>query len=156
MRIGAGFWALLMLASMPAAAQQDYRAAEIDRRAMLDRLGIANTRPGADGFNAQAPNAANYDEAKAGDPALPPLLVLANGKPVTNAAMWRRQRRPEIAELFDREVYGRVPATAPRIAWKVVKEERATEAGIPVVKRWLEGTADKRAAPQASAVIQLR
>lgn len=156
MRIGAGLCALLMLASVPASAQQDYREAEIDRRAMLDRLGIANTRPGADGFNAQAPNAANYDEAKAGDPALPPLLVLANGKPVTNAAMWRRQRRPEIAELFDREVYGRVPATAPRIAWKVVKEERATEAGVPVVKRWLEGTADNRAAPQASAVIQLR
>ncbi|WP_206376926.1 hypothetical protein [Sphingomonas sp. G-3-2-10] len=157
MRIGAGLYlGLLMLAAMPASAQQDYREAEIDRRAMLDRLGIADTRPGADGFSAQAPNAANYDEARAGDPALPPLLVLADGRRVMSAAMWRRQRRGEIAGLFDREVYGRIPATAPRIAWKVVREARATEAGIPVVKRWLEGAADNRAAPTASAVILLR
>jgi hypothetical protein len=149
--------ALLVLAGVPAAAQQpDYKAAEIDRRAMLDRLGIASTRPGADGFNRQAPNAANYDEAKAGNPRLPGVLTLANGDRVDSARMWWRARRPEIVALFDREIYGRVPATAPRIAWKVVKQENATEAGMPVVKKWLEGTADNRAWPQAKAVIQLR
>lgn len=38
--------------------QQDYRAADADRRVVLDRLGIADTRPGADGFNRDAPNTA--------------------------------------------------------------------------------------------------
>lgn len=153
---GRGIAIAVLLACAPAAAQQqDYRAAEADRRALLDRLGIANTRPGADGFNRDAPNAANYDEAKAGTPALPPLLRFADRSPVRRAADWPR-RRAEIVELFDREVYGRVPATAPRIAWRQVKEERATLAGRPVVRRWLEGTADNGAWPQAKAMIALR
>lgn len=148
---------VLALAAVPAAAQQpDYRDAEIDRQAMLAQLGIAATRPGADGFNKQAPNAANYDEAKAGDPVIPGVLTMANGDRVDSPRMWWRERRPEIVELFDREIYGRVPATAPRVTWKVVKEERATEAGMPVIKRWLEGTADNSAWPQASAKILLR
>jgi hypothetical protein len=71
--------ALAMLAAPAGAQQQDYRAADADRRIMLDRLGIADTRPGADGFNRDAPNAANYDEAKAGTPRLPELLRLADG-----------------------------------------------------------------------------
>jgi hypothetical protein len=148
---------ILALAAMPAAAQQqDYRDAEIDRQAMLAQLGITATRPGADGFNEAAPNAANYDEARAGNPVLPGVLTMANGDRVDSPRMWWRERRPEIVELFDREIYGRVPATAPRVTWKRVKEERATEAGMPVVKRWMEGTADNSAWPQASAGIQLR
>jgi hypothetical protein len=148
--------AVLTLAGTPALAQQDYRAAEADRRAMLDRLGIASTRQGADGFNRDAPNAANYDEARAvmAGP-LPALMKLADGTPVNRAGQWPK-RRAEIVELFDREIYGRVPATAPRIVWKTVKQESAIEAGMPVVKKWLEGTADNGAWPQARAVIQLR
>ena len=58
MRWIVGPFALAMLA-VPVSAQQDYRAADADRRIMLDRLGIADTRPGADGSNRTAPNAAN-------------------------------------------------------------------------------------------------
>lgn len=145
----------LAIAATPAAAQQDYRAAEADRRAMLDRLGIGETRPGADGFNRDALNAANYDEARAGEPALPPLLRFADGRPVATARDWRLRRR-EIVELFDREIYGRVPATAPAIRWRIDRETRASEGGIPVVKRWLTGMADNRAWPAAKAEIALR
>ncbi|MBO9714840.1 hypothetical protein [Sphingomonas sp.] len=159
MRIGTALLAaLLACAATPAAAQQqDYTAAEADKRAMLDRLGIATTRPGADGFNKDAPNAVNYDEAKAvmAGP-LPPLMRMSNGMPVTSARQWWTKRRPEIVALFDQDIYGRVPATAPRIAWKVVRQEASTEAGIPVVRKWLEGTADNRAWPRARAVILLR
>lgn len=153
------WWTLWMLAlglASPAAAQrQDYGAANADRQAMLDRLGIREIRPGADGFDSKAPNAVNYDEAKAGTPALPALMRFADGRPVRSAADWPR-RRAEIVALFDREVYGRVPATAPAIAWRKVKEETATEAGMPVVRRWMEGVADNSAWPQASATIALR
>jgi hypothetical protein len=111
---------------------------------MLDRLGIADVRPGADGFNCDAPSAANCDEAKAGQPKLPELLRLSDGTPVTTAKGWERRRR-EIVALFDREVYGRVPATAPAIGWRVDKQEHAIEGGVPVIKRWLTGVADNRA-----------
>ncbi|MEZ0241927.1 MAG: hypothetical protein ACAH11_01020 [Sphingomonas sp.] len=151
--------ALLALGGAPALAQQpDYTKANADRLAMLDRLGIpaSSIRPGADGFNRDAPNAANYDESKAGIPVLPGVLTMVNGDRVDSPRMWWRERRPEIVELFDREIYGRVPATAPVIRWKLVKEERAVEAGIPVIKRWYEGTADNSAFPAAKAVIQLR
>jgi len=37
--------------------------------------------------------------------------VLKNGQKVTTAQMWWEQRRPEIVEDFDREIYGRVPRT---------------------------------------------
>ncbi|MCX8475230.1 MAG: hypothetical protein MT490_05470 [Sphingomonas sp.] len=146
--------ALAMLAA-PAMAQQDYRAADADRRIMLDRLGIAGTRPGADGFNRDAPNAANYDEAKAGTPALPELLRFVDGTPVTTARAWEK-RRSEIVALFDREIYGRVPATAPAIRWRVDRWERAVEGGVPVVKSWLTGIVDNRAWPAAKAEIALR
>jgi hypothetical protein len=56
------------------------------------------------------PNAANYDEAKANPyPDLPDPLTLKNRWKVTTADAWWKQRRPEITEDFDREVYGRVP-----------------------------------------------
>ena len=155
MRVALG-WGLLLCLALPASArQQDYTAANADRQAMLERLGIHSIRAGADGFNKEAANAANYDEAKAGTPALPELLRLANGKAVTDARGWAR-RRAEIVELFDREVYGRVPAAAPKIVWRVTRQERGEEAGMPVVKTWLEGVADNRAWPQASARIALR
>ncbi len=47
-----------------------------DHRDMMQQLGIKALRPGPSG-NEQAPNAANYDEAKANPyPNLPPLLTL--------------------------------------------------------------------------------
>ena len=50
----------------------------------------------------------NYDESKANPyPELPDPLTLNNGQKVTTAQIWWDQRRPEIVELFDREVYGR-------------------------------------------------
>lgn len=146
---------ILALALPAAAQQQDYTAANADRQAMLDRLGIAEIRAGADGFNPSAPNAVNHDEAKAGTPQLPDMMRLNDGQPVRNSKDWDRRRR-EIVELFDREIYGRVPLTAPKITWNLVREEKASEAGIPVTRRWLEGVADNRDAPQASATIRVR
>ena len=39
--------------------------AEADHRRLLDLLGVASRRPDADGQNPRAPDAVNYDEAKA-------------------------------------------------------------------------------------------
>src|SRR4051812_40210425 len=71
--------------------------AEQDHQRMMDLLHISSLRPGANGNNPQAPNAANYDEAKANPyPNLPDPLVLKNGKRVTTARLWWTKRRPEI------------------------------------------------------------
>ncbi len=56
----------------------------------------------------------NYDESKVGNYTLPDPLVLANGNPVLNANMWFKVRRPELLKLYDDDIYGRVPANAPK------------------------------------------
>ncbi len=83
---------------------------------MKDQLGIKTLRPGPSGNAAPgAPNAANYDPAKANPyPDLPDPLTLKNGRKVTTADVWWKQRRPEIVEDFEREVFGRVPAQRAR------------------------------------------
>src|SRR5687768_12980590 len=77
-----------------------------DHRNMMEQLGIKALRPGPSG-NPSAPNQANYDEALANPfPKLPALLTLKNGKTITKADQWWKQRRPEIVEEFEREIYG--------------------------------------------------
>lgn len=76
----------------------------------------------------------NYDEAKVGAYVLPDPLVLQNGKPVRDAASWTNQRRPEILRLYQNEIYGRVPPTAPKVRFEVI------ESGTPV----LDGTATRK------------
>src|SRR6187455_2499823 len=96
-----------------------WTAAE-DHQNMMNQLGIKSLRPGPSG-NESAPNHANYDESKANPyPDLPEVLTLKNGKKVTTPGMWWKQRRPEIVEDFEREVYGRLPADIPKVTWSVI------------------------------------
>ena len=91
-----------------------------DHKLMMEALKIESLRPGADGMNRNAPNAANYDESKANPyPNLPDPLTLKNGEKVTSPEQWWNKRRPEIVEDFDREVYGRVPKDVPKVTWEV-------------------------------------
>src|SRR5256885_35029 len=60
--------------------------AQQDHQRMMELLKITTLRQGADGRNAEAPNAANYDETKANPyPKLPDPLILKNGKKVKTA-----------------------------------------------------------------------
>ena len=52
-------------------------------------------------------------------PQLPDVLTTKNGNKVTTADMWWKQRRPEIVEEFEREVYGRLPKKIPKVTWTV-------------------------------------
>jgi hypothetical protein len=60
-----------------------------------------------------APAPAITDESKVPPYTLPDPLVTTAGSPVRDAAAWRAQRRPELLELFTREVYGRTPSGRP-------------------------------------------
>ena len=129
---------------------------EEDHRRMLDLLGIEALRPGAHGFDRTAPNAVNYDEAKANPfPNLPDPLRFEDGRPVRTPADWER-RRAELFELFDREIYGRVPEPAPAIRWETQSVTREMRGDVPVVTRRLVGHADNHAYPPIEVGIQLR
>jgi hypothetical protein len=62
----------------------------------------------------------NYNEAEVGAYTLPDPLVLSNGEPVPDAKTWFEKRRPEIVQLYETEIYGKVPANAPPVSWEVV------------------------------------
>src|SRR5688500_7094052 len=130
-------------------------ATAADHRQMMEQLGIAALRPGPSG-NESAPNHANYDEALANPyPKLPEVLTLDDGRKVTTAAGWWKQRRPEIVEAFDREVLGRVPKNAPKVAWVVNRTENFTVGGRPVTGKELVGRVDNAAYPDIAVGIQM-
>ncbi|HVU07896.1 MAG TPA: acetylxylan esterase [Verrucomicrobiae bacterium] len=127
-----------------------------DHQNMMEQLGIKTLRPGAEGMNRNAPNYQNTDEAKANPfPNLPDPLTLKNGQKVTTPEMWWQQRRPEIVEDFDREVYGRVPANVPRVTWKVTSIDKTNNGAIPVVTKQLIGHVDNSSYPLINVDIQL-
>jgi len=129
--------------------------AEQDHQRMMTLLHIDSLRPGASG-NAQSPNAANYDESKANPyPKLPDPLVLKNGKKVTSAKMWWKQRRPEIVEDFDREIYGRVPNKTPKVRWEVTSTTQEKNGDVPVITKKLVGHVDNASYPAVAVDIQL-
>ena len=94
------FGALAMACVSAACLAAGPWTAEQDHADMMRQLGITTLRPGANG-DPTAPNSANYDPAKANPyPVWPYLLTMADGRPVTTAAMWQNARRPELIELF--------------------------------------------------------
>lgn len=126
-----------------------------DHQRMLDLLQIKSLRRGASG-TPTAPNAANYDEANANPyPKLPDPLVLNNGKPVKTPETWWKQRRPELMEIFDREVYGRVPKDVPSVRWEVTETLQEVKNAIPVVTKKLSGHADHSKYPGISVTLQM-
>jgi len=155
----AGF-TFALLAILPAASltgqtpPMNWTAAE-DHHNMMDQLGIKALRPGPSG-NESAPNHANYDESKANPfPDLPDALTLKNGKKVTKADVWWNQRRPEIVEDFEREVYGRVPKNGPKVTWTVTQTTNSTVGTHPVISRQLLGHVDNAAYPLISVDIRM-
>jgi hypothetical protein len=70
---------------------------------------------------ARTGHVSNYDESKVRPYTLPDPLVTFDGKPVTSAAAWTTLRRAEILRAYETEIYGRIPADAPRVSWTVVE-----------------------------------
>lgn len=129
--------------------------AEQDHQNMMDQLGLKRLRPGPSG-NESAPNAANYNEALANPyPVLPDALTLKNGKKVTTADVWWTQRRPEIVEDMEREVYGRLPRAIPSVTWSVIMSEREFVNRIPVMAKQLIGHVDNAAYPLINVNIAM-
>lgn len=127
-----------------------------DHAAMLAQLGITRLRPGRDGSGKPgAPNPANYDEAQANPfPDYPEVLTCLDGTKVTTAAQWWERRRPELVELFEREVYGRIPTDVPAVHWEVTETIETTIANVPVVARQVIGFVDNTSCPSIEVAIR--
>ena len=114
---------------------------------MMDLLGIKELRPGEE-------KDANWDESKANVyPKLPDPLVEKNGKRVTTAEEWWKERRPEIVEDYDREVLGRTPANLPKVSWEVVSTTKESIGDVAVVTKRLAGHVDNSSYPQIEVTI---
>ena len=129
------------------------RLSNADHRQMTEQLGILSLRPGPSG-NPQAPNAANTDEAKVLPYFLPDPLVFNDGSRVTNPQQWEK-RRAEITDIFDKEIYGRLPDHIPPVTWKVVAVKDTIDGDYKVKIKQLEGVVDNTLHPGIKVVIKL-
>jgi len=148
---------LILCVSSALCAQQPspvHLTAEQDHQRIMDLLHIKSLRRGPDG-DPKSPNAANFDESKVRSYVLPDPLQLNNGKHITTAAEWWSERRPEIVEAFDREVYGRVPANTPKVAWELKSTKREMFGDVPVITKDLVGHVDNSAYPAITVDMQL-
>jgi hypothetical protein len=132
-------------------------ASEKDHQQMLDQLHITTPlRNGRNGNDPKDPNYANYDESKANPyPNLPDVLTLNDGKKVTTAKEWWSKRRPEIVELFNREVYGRVPAHTPGVKWELISTTNEKNGDVSVITKKLVGHVDNSSDPAITVNIDL-
>ena len=145
----------------PTAQQLEIQRLSIeDRQVMMDLLGIKTLRLGPTSRDVPQPGRlgpVNYEESKANPyPRLPDPLVLKNGQKVTSAQMWWKQRRPEIVEDFDREIYGRAPQHTPRVKWEVTSTTPGLNGDVPIVTKQVVGHVDNSSYPQVTVDIQLR
>ncbi len=128
-----------------------------DHKFMIAQLGITGSlRPGARGSAVNDPNYANYDETKAHSKSpVPPLLAMADGRPITTPAMWE-QRRKELFEIFDRELYGRLPAAAKtiKVTWEVTGTTQGMSGNNPITTRQLVGHVDPTYYPAITVNIR--
>jgi hypothetical protein len=151
------FAALVLAGSLVVVAAQNPAApvqltAQQDRQRIMDLLQITSIPPGANG----AYNPETYNEALANPyPNLPDPLTLKNGKKVTSKDMWVKERRPEILEDFEREIYGRTPKVTPKVTWEVISNADGMNGDVPIITKQLVGRADNSSFPAITVNIQL-
>lgn len=121
-----------------------------DHANMMRLLGVRALRRGPD-----PNNQATFDEATANPhkDSMPKLMTFEKGGEVKTRADWAR-RRKEIAGLFEREVYGKVPKNVPKVDWEVTGVVPGISGETPIVTRNLSGRVDNRAFPQLEVNIQ--
>ncbi|WP_245967152.1 glucuronyl esterase domain-containing protein [Ulvibacterium marinum] len=63
----------------------------------------------------------NYDEAKVPVFPIPDLLTTFSGEIIKNSEDWNTERRPELLNFFEENVYGKVPGTLDNASFEVVE-----------------------------------
>jgi hypothetical protein len=65
-----------------------------------------------------------YEESKVLQYELPDPLICFDGLKVSDSRDWFNKRRPEIFQLFEKEVYGRSPKTLPSMSFEYIEETK--------------------------------
>jgi hypothetical protein len=94
----------------------------------------------------------NYTETRVGTYTLPDPLKLDNGQLVKDAKMWTERRRPELLKYYESEIYGHVPATAPKVTWQVVSNDASALGGTTILKE-LAGRMGSADGPAIAATL---
>jgi hypothetical protein len=103
---------------------------------------------------AAEPKPPNYDESKVPAYTLPDPLVCVDGTPVRDVKTWQQRRRPELLELFAREVYGRTPSGRPKeMHWATTSVDRAALGGKATRKEITIWFTTKKDGPQMHLLI---
>ncbi len=97
----------------------------------------------------------NYYEEKVLPYTLPEVLQLQNGRPVRDASTWVQQRRPELLRLYSTEIYGRVPADAPKVKFEVVERNVPALDGTAVRQRIVGHFGAKPDGPAVNVMLYL-
>ena len=121
-----------------------------DHAEMMKQLGLKTIRPGPNPNDQSTFNEATANPYK---DSMPDALTLNDGTKVSDAAQWPK-RRKEILELFEREVYGRIPRNAPKVRWEVTGITPGISGGIPTLTKTLIGHVDNRVYPKVKVDIQ--
>lgn len=130
-----------------------HRLSAEDHELMLKELGIDSLRAGPSG-NPEDPNAANSDEAKVQEYDLPDLLKFRNGSKVNSVSDWEN-RRQEIIEDFNAEVYGLFPEDIPGVTWNVIARKDSVIGEYPVQVERLLGEVDNSTYPDIEVNIEI-
>jgi hypothetical protein len=77
----------------------------------------------------------NYTESRVGAYVLPDPLKLASGELVRDAKTWTQKCRPELIDYYQKEIYGRIPVTAPKVTWQVVSSDPRALGGTATMKQ---------------------
>ena len=80
------------------------------------------------------PEAINYDEAKVPPYSLPDPLIMADGAKVQDARAWKTRRRPEILQLFETQVYGKMPPRPRTMRFEAGKADPGAFNGLATRK----------------------
>ena len=97
----------------------------------------------------------NYDESKVGDYKLPNPLVMNDGRPVTSAEMWFKERRPEILKFYQTEIYGRIPENTPKVKWEVTETDDKARDGTAIMKHVVGRMSDEPDGPKMNMTVLL-
>ena len=78
-----------------------------------------------------------FDEKRVPDYQLPELLVSEDGEKINNAEEWIEVRRPEIIDLFEKNLYGKIPGTLELSSWEIIEESQNALNGKAIRKQVL-------------------
>lgn len=97
----------------------------------------------------------NYYEEKVAPYTIPELLMTNDGRPVRDADMWFKVRRPELLRAYENEVFGRVPANAPKVRFEIAEKDVPALDGKAVRKRVVAHFGDAPDGPAANLMLYL-